>query len=228
MRTDLVLDLSDTGMLRIDGTLHRAPLLGEMPLQLKVEWSGVPLGQLSRLTLGRDIGWRGGLDVQAVVGGTADLAQVNTRLKVAGLHRSEFTPPHPMDVETSCQASFRKESRSLEGIACTSPVGDGALRLAGSIQEVQTQPQAQLTLEVDHVPAAAVLAGLQEVRSGLGAGVQATGALNGHFQYASQNGRQPLIAGEMALDSLSLAPDSGKPLLLGPVRLRCESPEAGG
>ena len=67
--TDLVLDLSDTGMLRIDGTLHRAPLLGEMPLQLKVEWNGVPLGQLSRLTLGRDIGWRGGLDVEADGGG---------------------------------------------------------------------------------------------------------------------------------------------------------------
>ncbi len=228
VRTDLVLDLSDTGMLRIDGTLHRAPLLGEMPLQLKVEWNGVPLGQLSRLTLGRDVGWRGGLDVEAVVGGTADLAQVNSKLKVAGLHRSEFTPPHTMDVETSCQASFRRESRSVDGIACTSPVGDGALRLAGSIQDVQTQPQAQLNLEVDRVPAAAVLAGLQAVRNGLGAGVQAAGALNGHFEYASQNGRQPLIAGEMALDSLSLTPDSGKPFLLGPVRLRCESPEAAG
>jgi hypothetical protein len=229
VRTDLVLDLSDTGMLRIDGTLHRAPLLGEMPLQLKVEWNGVPLGQLSRLTLGRDIGWRGGLDVEAVVGGTADLAQVNTKLKVAGLHRSEFTPAHPMDVETSCRASFRRESRSLDGIACTSSVGDGSLLLAGSIQEVQTQPQAQLTLQIDRVPAAAVLAGLQEVRSGLGAGVQAAGVLNGHFQYTTQIGRQPLIAGEMALDSLSLTPpDSGKPFLLGPVRLRCESSEAGG
>ena len=181
VRTDLVLDLADTGTLRIDGTLHRAPLLGEMPLQLKVEWNGVPLGQLSRLTLGRDIGWRGGLDVESVVGGTADLAQINTRLKVAGLHRSEFTPAHPMDVETSCRASFRRGSRSLEGIACSSPVGDGALLLAGSIQEVQTRPQAQLTLRIDRVPAAAVLAGLQEVRSGLGAGVQATGALNGQL-----------------------------------------------
>jgi hypothetical protein len=228
VRTDLVLDLSDTGMLRIDGTLHRAPLLGEMPLQLKVEWNGVPLGQLSRLTLGRDVGWRGGLDVEAVVGGTADLAQVNSKLKVAGLHRSEFTPPHTMDVETSCRASLRRESGSVDGIACTSPVGDGALRLAGSIQDVQTQPRAQLNLEVDRVPAAAVLGGLQAVRNGLGAGVQATGDLNGHFQYASQNGRQPLIAGEMALDSLSLTPDSGKPFLVGPVRLRCESPEAGG
>jgi hypothetical protein len=228
VRTDLVLDLSDTGMLRIDGTLHRAPLLGKMPLQLKVEWNGVPLGQLSRLTLSSDVGWRGGLDVEAVVQGTAELAQINTRLKVAGLHRSEFTPPHPMDVETTCRASFRRESRSLEGIACTSPVGDGAVELAGSIQEVQTQPQAQLTLTLKRVPAAAMLAALQAVRSGLGAGVNAAGALNGHFQYATQDGRPPTIAGEMALDSLSLTPpDSGKPFLLGPVRLRCESPEAG-
>jgi hypothetical protein len=228
VRTDLVLDLSDTGMLRIDGTLHRAPLLAEMPLQLKVEWSGVPLGQLSRLTLGSDIGWRGGLDVEAAVEGTADLARISTRLKVAGLHRSEFTPARPIDVESSCRASFRRESRSLEDIACNSPVGDGALRLAGSIQEVQTQPQAQLMLAIDRVPAAAVLTALQEVRSGLGAGVQAAGALNGHFQYATQNGRPPSIAGEVALDSLSLTlPDSRKPFLVGPVRLRCESPEAG-
>ena len=224
VRTDLDLDLADTGVLRIDGTLHRAALMGEMPLNLKVEWSGVPLGQLSRLTLGRDTGWRGGLDVEAQVGGTAELAQVNARIKVAGLHRAEFTPAHPLDLSTSCQASFRKESRSLEGISCASPVGDGALLLTGSIQEAQTQPQANLTLEISRVPAAAVLAGLQELRSGMGAGVQAAGALNGQFDYTSQSGRQPLISGEVALDALSLTPsDAGKPFLLAPVRLRCDT-----
>src|SRR3984957_7172679 len=204
VRTDLDLDLADTGILRIDGTLHRAALLGQIPLKLKVQWSGVPLGQLSRLTLGRDTGWRGGLEVEAQVSGTAELAQINTSLKVAGLHRSEFSPARPMDVATSCQAAFRKATRSLEDISCASPVGDGALRLTGSIQEGRTLPQANLTLEVDRVPAAAVLAGLQEVRSGLGAGVQAAGALNGDFHYTSQRDRQPLITGEVALAALGL------------------------
>jgi uncharacterized protein involved in outer membrane biogenesis len=228
VRTDLDLYLSDTGVLRIDGTLHRAAALGQMPLKLNMDWSGVPLGQLSRLTLGQDIGWRGGLNLQAEVGGTAELAQITTQLKVAGLHRSEFTPAHLLDVATTCRASFHKESKSLEEIACASPIGDGALRLTGSVQEVQTSPQAQLTLQIDHVPAAAALAALQEVRSGLGSGVQATGALDGHFQYASQKGRRPAISGEMALDSLSLTPpDAGKPLVLAPVRVRCESPENG-
>jgi hypothetical protein len=228
VRTDLDLDLADTGTLRIDGTLHRAALLGQMPLNLKVEWNGVPLGQLSRLTLGRDVGWRGGLEVEAQVGGTAEVAQINAGLKVAGLHRSEFSPARPMDVATSCQALFRKKSRSLEDISCTSPVGDGALLLTGSIQDGRTVPQANLTLGIHRVPAAALLAGLQEVRSNLGAGVQAAGTLNGDFHYISQNGRQPLISGEAALASLSLTPpDSAKPFLLTPVRVRCNAPDAG-
>ena len=76
VRTDLNISLADTGMLRIDGMLHRAAMLREMPLKLKVEWSGVPLGQLSRLTLGHDIDWRGGLNVESEVSGTANLAQI--------------------------------------------------------------------------------------------------------------------------------------------------------
>jgi AsmA family/AsmA-like C-terminal region len=228
VRTDLDIYLADTGVLRIDGTLGRANLMGEMPLNLKVDWTGVPLGQLSRLTLGRDVGWRGGLQVQAQVSGTGELAQIKAKMTVAGFHRAEFTPTHPMDLATSCQASFRKKSRSLEDISCASPVGEGALLLTGSVEEAATLPRADLALEVQRVPAAAVLAGLQEVRSGLGAGVQATGAINGEFQYTSQRERPPLVSGEVALDSLSLSPPgSGKPFQLAPVRLRWDSPQPG-
>jgi AsmA family/AsmA-like C-terminal region len=225
VRTDLNLDLADTGMLRVDGTLHRAALLSDMPLKLKLEWSGVPLGQLSRLTLGHDIDWRGGLDVESEVSGTANLAQINAQLKIAGLHRSEFSAAHPLDVAASCRALFRKEARSLDEVSCASPVGDGGLRLTGDVQEVQTQPRANLKLEIHRVPAAAVLSGLQEVRSSLGAGVQAAGALNGRFQYTSQSGREPQIVGEMALDSLSLTPDFAKPFVLAPVRLKSDGPQ---
>jgi uncharacterized protein involved in outer membrane biogenesis len=228
VRTDLVLDLADTGVLRIDGTLRRAPSLAGMPLNLKLGWTGAPLGQLSRLILGSDTGWRGDLQVDAQVAGTAELAQINSSLKVAGLHRAEYSPARPLDVAATCKAAFRKQSGLLEDISCASPVGDGALKLTGSVQVVQTLPQADLTLEIDRVPAAAVLAGLQEVRSGLGAGVQPSGLLNGHLDYTSQTGRRPLITGEMAFASLSLTPpDSDKPFVLAPVRVRCDSPETG-
>ena len=103
----------------IDGTLRRAAALGEMPVNLKAEWTNAPLGQLSRLTIGRDIGWRGDLDVQAEVSGTADLTRIRTLLKVNGLHRSEFAPAHPLDIQTLCEASYSKPSASLEDIACS-------------------------------------------------------------------------------------------------------------
>jgi hypothetical protein len=224
VRTDLDLYLSDTGTLRVDGTVQRAASLGQMPLNLNVDWSGVPLGQLSRLTMGSDMGWRGGLDVRGVVGGTADQAQLNTTLKVAGFHRSEFTPAHALDMEASCRASFRKESRSLEDIACLSPVGDGSMQLSGSIAEVQTHPEADLTLAIQRVPASAVLTALQAVRNGLGAGLQASGTLNGELLYMSQEGPKSALGGDMAIDSLSLTPQEGKkPFVVGPVRLRAQT-----
>jgi uncharacterized protein involved in outer membrane biogenesis len=228
VRTDLNLYLADTGTLRIDGTLHRARLLVEMPLKLKLDWTGAPLGQLSRLMLGRDVEWRGDLDVQSELSGTANLAQISARLKIAGFHRSEFSATHPLDVAASCRALFRKEARSLDDVSCASAIGDGAISLTGVVQEVLTQPQANLKLAIQRVPAAAVLSGLQQMRSSLAAGVQTTGVVNGDFYYASQNGRPPQITGEVALDSLSLSPsDSSKPFVLAPVRLRCSSPEAG-
>ncbi len=224
VRTDLDLDLADTGVLRMDGTLRRAAMLSQMPLKLEANWTGVPLGQLSRLTLGRDIGWRGGLELQAQVEGTAELAQINSALKVAGLHRSEFTPARPLDIATTCHAVFQRKSSGLNDISCSSPVGEGAVLVTGSLHQVQTVPQAQLALKIDHVPASAILASLQEVRSDLGAGVQVAGAVNGQFDYVTQDGGPPSITGEAALDSLALtSPDAGKPFLVGPVRVRCES-----
>ena len=229
VRTDLDLDLADTGVLRIDGTLHRAAWLGEMPLNLKVEWSGVPLGQLSRLTLGRDIGWRGGLEVEAQVSGTAELAQINTSLKVAGLHRSEFSPARPMDVATSCRASFRKETRSLEDISCASPVGDGALRLTGvHTGSANPAPGATSRWRWIAFPRQRCWLGCRKCAAAWAPGCRPPARSMGISTTHRKVDRQPLITGEVALASLSLTPpDAGKPFLLGPVRVKCDSPETG-
>jgi len=144
VRTDLDLDLADTG---ISAHRRHAPsrgLAGTNAVEPQGGMERSSAGQLSRLTLGSDIGWRGGFEVEAQVSGTAEVAQINAGPQGAGLHRSEFSPARPMDVATSCLALFRKESRSLEDISCTSPVGDGALQLTGSIQDGRTVPQANL------------------------------------------------------------------------------------
>ena len=227
VRTDLELDLADTGTLRIDGTLRRASMLNEMPVKLTAEWTAAPLGQLSRLTMGEDTGWRGDLNVQATVSGSASLARIKTVLKVNGLHRSEFSPAQPLDIETLCQASYRKASSSLEDIDCASAVGSGKLELTGYLGDMQTRLRTKLALNIHRVPASAVLSLLQEVRDGMGSGLQVAGAVNGHFRYASLGLQPPQFSGEMGLDSLTLIPrDFGRPISLAPVHLQLENQTA--
>jgi AsmA family/AsmA-like C-terminal region len=219
-RTDLDLDLSDTGLLRIDGSLRRAATLAEMPVKLHAEWSSAPLGQLSRLSIGKDVGWRGDLDVQANITGSIGWAQLETRIKIAGLHRAEFVPAQQLDLNTECNASYHKDVRAIEGITCSSSVGSGELLLRGHIRQMQPGTETRLDLDLHRLPASAVLAGLQELRDAWGNGIRAVGELNGHFTYISSSEYPSSLFGEAKARSLTLIPpDPLKPLVLTPVRL---------
>jgi AsmA-like C-terminal region/AsmA family len=225
-RTDLDLDLSDTGLLRIDGSLRRAATLTEMPVNLHVEWSSAPLGQLSRLTVGRDIGWRGDLDIRTEIAGSVGLARLKTRIEIDGLHRAEFVPSQPLDLETTCQASYQKVSRSLEEIACASPVGTGELVLSGYMRQTESQAETELNLGIHRLPASAVLAGLQEMRQGWANGIQAVGELDGQFTFSSTNDGPLLPSGQATARSLTLTlPNSARPFSLNPVRFSFDKHE---
>src|SRR3954469_18698801 len=101
-RTDVSLQLADTGVVRLEGRMRRTPELYRMPIHLDVDWRDAQLGQLSRLVLGSDEGWRGDLRGEIHVDGTADAAQVTTRLRASGVHRAEFAPASPIDFDAAC------------------------------------------------------------------------------------------------------------------------------
>ena len=44
-RTDVSLDLADTGIVRLEATLKRAPQLRQMPIHLEMEWREAQLGK---------------------------------------------------------------------------------------------------------------------------------------------------------------------------------------
>src|SRR6202041_1412886 len=48
-RTDT--DVSDTGIVELEGTLSRAPSLGQVPINLRGTWRNAPLGGASRFLL---------------------------------------------------------------------------------------------------------------------------------------------------------------------------------
>ena len=83
LRTDM--NLSDTGLLRMNGTWQRAGSLRETPLQFSVEWDRAQLGQLSKLVSGSDKGWRGEVRLDATLSGTPAAMQIAADTVDSGL-----------------------------------------------------------------------------------------------------------------------------------------------
>lgn len=185
-RTDVSLYQEDTGVVRLEASLRNAPALREMPLRVDLDWREAQLGQLSRLIIGSDPGWRGNLTANLHVDGTADTAHVTARLRAAGVHRAEFAPAEPLDFDANCGFVFHYPHRSVENLACNSPLGNGRLQLTGDIPGGDSQPT--LTLALDKVPIDAGLAFLRTIRSGVDPGLSASGDISGKLTYA---GRAP-------------------------------------
>jgi hypothetical protein len=181
VRTDISLNLADTGTVRLEATLHQAAQLRQMPVHLDLEWREAQLGQLTRLILGADSGWRGDLTGELHLDGTADTAQIKTRLRASGVHREEFAPAAPMDFDANCGFVSHFSARAIDNLVCDSPLGNGHVRLAG---DLPGGGQPHFSVELDRIPVAAGLDALRTVRSGLGPGLEAAGSASGKITYA--------------------------------------------
>jgi hypothetical protein len=211
-RTDVSLDLADTGIVRLEGRMRRAPEMRHVPIHLDLEWREAQLGQLTRLVLGNDEGWRGDLTGEIHVDGTADAAQVTTRLRAAGVHRAEFAPVSPIDFDASCSFIYHYSDRGLEKVLCDSPVGNGRARLTGDVPGHSASPR--LTMELDRVPAQLALDTLRTVRSGINPSLQASGAISGKVSYATG-------------DALAGTPAPAPPARSGAKSAKTHAPPAG-
>ncbi len=183
-RTDVSLYQEDTGVVRLEATVRRAPSLREMPVHLDLDWRQAQLGQLARLMTGSDPGWRGDLTGELHLDGTADAAHVITRLSAAGVHRAEFAPAEPMDFDANCSLVYHYARRALENIECNSPLGDGRIRLTGDLPNQSGFPK--LLLELDRIPVAAGLDALRTLRSDVPPDLDASGTVSGKVSYAPQ------------------------------------------
>ena len=181
-RTDVQLDLADTGIVKLEASLHRAPELRQMPIRLDMEWSEAQLGQLSRLIIGSDPGWRGDLTADLHLSGTPEEAKVTTRLRATGVHRAEFAPVSPLDFDANCNFDYHYTSRSVANLACNSPLGDGQVRLTG---DLPGNAPPHLSLALEKIPVQAGLDLLRTLRSGIDEDLEAEGTINGELKYDS-------------------------------------------
>ena len=211
-RTDVNLDLADTGVVRLEASARRAPELRQMPVHVDLEWREAQLGQLARLVIGSDPGWRGDLTGELHLDGTADAAQIKTRLRATGVHRAEFAPAETLDFDARCGFVYHNASRALENLVCDSPLGDGRIHLAGDLPGAGGMPR--FSVELDRIPVAAGLDALRTVRSGFGPGLEARGSISGKMTYAeiapeSSVGEKPARRAKRGTSGAGRAP-SGK------------------
>ena len=191
-RTDVSLYQEDTGVVRMEATVRGASELHRMPVHLDLDWRQAQLGQLARLLTGSDPGWRGDLTGELHLDGTADAAQITTRLRAAGVHRAEFTPAAPLDFDANCSFVYHYTQRSLENLDCNSPLGAGRIRLTGEKLSADAPPH--FSVELDRIPVAAGLDALRTLRSSIDPGIEAAGVVSGKLVYAAGTPAQPQIS----------------------------------
>lgn len=200
-RTDVNLDLADTGIVRLEASVGRAPELRLMPLHVDLEWRQAQLGQLTKLVLGSDAGWRGDLTAELHLDGTPDAAKIQTRLRATGVHRAEFLPAEPMDFDANCGFIYHYARRALENLACDSPLGDGRIHIAGDIPGAGGSPH--LSADLKQIPVAAALDLLRTLRSGIEPDLEAKGTITGKLTYTGEGAQ--LERGKSALTSSAKA-----------------------
>lgn len=184
VRTDLDLDLADTGTLRLDGSIGRTTDLDTLPVHLNLSWHNAQLGQASRLLSGQDLGWRGQLNMDGTLRGSLRNLVLKWMIHIDNTHRIEFSPLSSPSFNASCQAAYHNAGPSVDHILCLLPTPPGHLLLTGSIPDL-TQPKPSFQLEVNRLPAPFLVQLFGLVRQNAGA-IQADGLMNGEFTYGPQ------------------------------------------
>jgi len=178
LRTDM--NLTDTGLLRMNGTWQRAGSLRETPLRFSLEWQHLQLGQLSKLVSGNDKGWRGDLRVDATLSGTPAAMQVAADASVQDFHRYDISSVEGLALAAHCDGKYSSSEQMMREIFCSGPVGNGMVTLHGDAGGPRAH-KLDLSLNVENVPVSAVAQLARRAKKDLPADLVATGSVQGNF-----------------------------------------------
>lgn len=118
-RTDT--NISDPGMVRLEGSLERAANMAEVPVDLHASWHDAPLGEATKLLTGNDAGWRGGITVEATLLGKLGAAKLSTNVHLSDLRRAEFVPAKSLDVQVDCTGTLEVPTAIVRMPSCAVP-----------------------------------------------------------------------------------------------------------
>ena len=178
-RTDF--NVTDTGILRVEGTWQRAGSLRETPVQFSAQWERAQLGQFTRLFTGNDKGWRGMVLVSVqITGKPADL-MVSSNASIEDFRRYDIVGGEPVRLAGQCDAHYSSVDRQVSRLACRAPVSSGMLSLDGSIGGFPNPQVYDLSFSAREVPVLALLALVRNAKKDLPDDLVAAGKLGANF-----------------------------------------------
>jgi hypothetical protein len=232
-RTDT--DASDTGILQVEGTLGHAPSLGQVPINLTGEWNNAPLGEATRVLLGRDAGLRGEMTLTASAQGTVGHSTVQARLRISDARRADFIPARTLAIDLQCLGTATGVFHAFEDIHCNWPPAASSsaptLAITGDLPDIRNPRSVSLEVTAPGLPAATLLDWLHVASARVPADVAVKGSFTGDLAF---NPTSPAGAstrgwtGELKMTDASLInphTDSSS-LVVGDVALSSAAPVA--
>lgn len=177
MRTDF--NLSDTGLVEVNGAWQRSASLHETPVQFNLQWEGAQLGQATKLTLGQDKGWRGTVRLSAMLTGTPRNLAVNTEGSIDGFHRYDISGDQALRLAATCTSRYSSTDHAFSELACRAPVGDGEITLNGAISPMPGARAYDLTLLAQNLPLQPLVELARRAKKNVPPDIVAAGKLDG-------------------------------------------------
>jgi hypothetical protein len=172
-------NLTDTGMVTVNGTWRRATTVRETPLEFSLQWDRAQLGQITKLAYGNDKGWRGGLEVSATIAGTPANLAIAATASVQDFRRYDILGDGGLRLAAQCSGRYHSPDHMLSEVACSAPVGDGAVTANGSIRSLVSPRQYDLVLTAQDLPIPSLIALARHAKQGIPDDLVGTGKLSG-------------------------------------------------
>lgn len=125
IRTDA--NLTDTGVIKVDGLWHRAAEAHQIPLQFSFQWKQAQIGQLSTLVYGQDKSWRGNLAISGSVVGRPEHLKITADATIDGFRRQDIFGYGDLRLAAHCAAEYGSPAHTLANLDCTAPAGGGVI-----------------------------------------------------------------------------------------------------
>jgi hypothetical protein len=178
LRTDM--NLSDTGLLQMNGVWQRAGSLRETPLQFSLQWDRAQLGQLTKLIFGNDKGWRGEVRLNATLTGIPAAMHMAADSSIQDFHRYDISSVEGLRLAAHCDGRYSSMEAMVHEIFCTAPVGEGMITLRGEVG-LPGVHKIDVSLNVESVPVSSAVQLARRGKKDLPADLVSGGTVEGSF-----------------------------------------------